>query len=619
MDKNKIHIDEFVRNVLADREEDRPVGAWTNMRQLLDSTLPVAETVGTVTNWRRIFGAASILLAILTLSITGYQVSQSFQEETPLVSENNLDEHASGSKTTFKADENVKPNAEAAAPSSSSTNPNFGASNKKQVSTDEIVTVTSNSAGKQAITHPQPYPKADVQKGAKRLAPLNKSSAENNNKQEKISPSDSRLEKIVLEKAEVSAIAMGGISSGFQASIKMEYDAALSLERAKVNVPLTLYSSAYSEEPNAISSSATKKSSSKATAKAKSAKQLERDTLLVIRTTTTWRDKNGKRLSEPRLDTISTHEKMVREKLTEEKNSGVAASDKTQNMEQGTAKSTAGLPKSFMGPQPDAAYKNYNPSFASSKMSRGVSVKKKTSDENAGYFNAEGLHNAIDRTKSAISQVQFVPGILGGLNATFGGTNFFGFQLGLSGTFVLSQNWSLSMEPRYMQRANRGAAVHDDYLSTRQNGNLWTEDTVNHFFNFSTVQTLEIPFFLRREIGKFFVMAGANFLYAFNINVDEVDQARGKPLTYQGSIGSSSTLQRAGSLEYKDFASRFGIGYTCGIGAQIAPNVQLDVRTTQTFWDNANNSGAKSVSRQLYQNPSVQFTIGYRLGKKDHR
>jgi len=64
-----------------------------------------------------------------------------------------------------------------------------------------------------------------------------------------------------------------------------------------------------------------------------------------------------------------------------------------------------------------------------------------------------------------------------------------------------------------------------------------------------------------------------------------------------------------------DFNSRFGMGYVAGIGYQVAPMVQLDLRVGQTVWDNAKTPGAQKVSRDIYYKPNFQISASWRFGK----
>lgn len=72
-------------------------------------------------------------------------------------------------------------------------------------------------------------------------------------------------------------------------------------------------------------------------------------------------------------------------------------------------------------------------------------------------------------------------------------------------------------------------------------------------------------------------------------------------------------------IDVRDFSSRFSLGYMFGVGYQFTPAIQLDVRMTKSFWDNAKTDGAKEVSKRLYDVPSVQVNLNYRFGRSKFR
>ena len=71
-------------------------------------------------------------------------------------------------------------------------------------------------------------------------------------------------------------------------------------------------------------------------------------------------------------------------------------------------------------------------------------------------------------------------------------------------------------------------------------------------------------------------------------------------------------------VNISDFGSRFGTGYIVGGGFMFTPAVYVDLRLTQTFWDNANTYGARQISKDLLRTPSFQLSLGYRFGKRNN-
>ena len=69
MDKNFIHIDEYMRQRLSGGEKPERPGAWLSMRELLDKEMPV---VAAGYNWRRFVGYFTVLLLLSSATVGGY-------------------------------------------------------------------------------------------------------------------------------------------------------------------------------------------------------------------------------------------------------------------------------------------------------------------------------------------------------------------------------------------------------------------------------------------------------------------------------------------------------------------------------------------------------------------
>jgi hypothetical protein len=76
-------------------------------------------------------------------------------------------------------------------------------------------------------------------------------------------------------------------------------------------------------------------------------------------------------------------------------------------------------------------------------------------------------------------------------------------------------------ELKYMHRFNTGSTIHDDYTSvvpgsgstgfvtvgsSQYKAYEWKDQSVQHYFNFDAVQTLEIPLALRYSWGRVYAM-----------------------------------------------------------------------------------------------------------------
>jgi hypothetical protein len=224
----------------------------------------------------------------------------------------------------------------------------------------------------------------------------------------------------------------------------------------------------------------------------------------------------------------------------------------------------------------------------------------------------EKLNEKFNDLKYHIKGCQFAPGLTAGINSTFfAPESFKGFQFGFTGEFVFSESERLMSELKYFHRLNNNYALEDNYYKYEQAGGMYKKVLQTNSYSFSTLHSLELPLSVRYTSGKFCFFAGGNFLYTFSINTGAVSTpGPATAPTYVSAIGDDN----APKVTERDFASRFGVGYLFGASYQVSPNVFFDIRNVQTVWDNSGTAGSKYVSGQLYKNPSVQVSIGYRFG-----
>ncbi|NCX96186.1 MAG: hypothetical protein EBX41_07210 [Chitinophagia bacterium] len=229
-----------------------------------------------------------------------------------------------------------------------------------------------------------------------------------------------------------------------------------------------------------------------------------------------------------------------------------------------------------------------------------ISHKKK-----AKNHTMEALSDAFIDMHNKITGIQCSPGLTAGINATFFGPNHFrGFQFGAIAAFEIDNKWTFLTELKYFNRANSNYTMYDSYYDYS------TLDSIDNKFTFSTLHSFELPVSLRYTFKKVNFSMGANFVYSLGVNTNN------QPLRY--SLTSLEPgLNTAPTFATSDFAARFGIGYLFGISFRVAPNLNVDIRNVQTFWDNKTIGGAKTVSEQLYKSPSIQFSIQYRFGHGD--
>ncbi len=255
--------------------------------------------------------------------------------------------------------------------------------------------------------------------------------------------------------------------------------------------------------------------------------------------------------------------------------------------------------------------------FNSEKAEANSTNSNNANNKKSGAITLESINAAFNDVKFRMSCARFSGGITGGVNtAFFGSSSLKGFQLGLLGDMMISERVSVSGELKYFNRMSGGSEVTDNYYKYTPNANGgYTKEMLVNSYSFSTVHSFEMPLAVRFTQGKLNLFAGGNMAYSIGVNTGAVTSADPKSRTTVNQMANDN----APTISYKDFGSRLGIGYLFGASYQVSPRLSLDVRNVQTVWDNAKTSGAKAVSNQLYRNPSLQFSIGYRFGckKKD--
>jgi len=239
-----------------------------------------------------------------------------------------------------------------------------------------------------------------------------------------------------------------------------------------------------------------------------------------------------------------------------------------------------------------------------------------TGSKSSGAGALGSLENSFNDIKYKVNGVQFAAGLTAGINGTFfGPSSFNGFQFGVTGDFVFSDEWSFAPELKYFQRANSNYSLNDNYTTYTQNPNGgYTMQQTTNTYSFSTLHSIEMPLIIRYTHGKFNLFIGGNLVYSFSINEGYAQQT---PPPTTTTTNGNDTQPKIDPVT--DFNSRFGLGCLFGVSYKITPNVTLDLRNVLTLWDNANSAGSKYVSDQVYKSPSLQLSLGYRLGGNKHK
>ncbi|MEI8278792.1 MAG: outer membrane beta-barrel protein [Bacteroidota bacterium] len=241
---------------------------------------------------------------------------------------------------------------------------------------------------------------------------------------------------------------------------------------------------------------------------------------------------------------------------------------------------------------------------------------------------ADRMNDFMKEVKFNVAHAIFYPGVVAGINASFLNSNMLGgFQFGLSALFAFDEHWSLLSELKYLQRTNNGQATIDDSYAQYDPSSTTnigpdvnhpnyhiTGTAAQHYFNYSLLSSLDMPIMLRYSIKNFNILAGIDLGYNFSINSEEktiktaIDEySTTPPPVIAGVLG-------AAKISTADFQKAiFGTGYVVGVGYQLSPAFQVDVRFSHLFFDNASGQGAKAISTNLYGVPAMQINLGYRF------
>jgi len=689
MDKNMINIDDLVRQRLSGGEERERVGAWTNMKALLDKEMP-SEPVAVGWNWRRITGYFTGLLLLAALSVGGYKGYEIVKENnhnkkssndasepvngSPVAARTHTDNDAAVSvKDIDQAVKNTKDNTVAGATSEES---------QAQIAAEEgtaAVAPTNNDNHRQANhdatatgNNHSTSNTPDGQTAASSVA-VNTSNSNSQNHRTATASNDQTATNTVVTTTNNNAAANMAAANGNDIGEKLASGQHKTVVIASANAAANKNSIKHAPEapltpvknttavdnnqpagnnagtilPQAAANSTTTNNSNQNNAAGATAMvtnnntEMLRDTLKKIKLLQRFVHDNATHTLSMRIDTIAIEQQVV---LTQRMTA--------QTAENNTVAPTPELPKQVTPPANNAIAKNTarksgapvtpaaaapTPAPASASADENSMLvplaNYKVSSHKSYAWDPERFQDMVRRAKFSMSQIKFYPGITGGLNASFGSYSMMGFQFGLSGVVAINDHWSILTELKYINRSNKGLSINDNYVNTtgvdsigRYHGNQFykiytrTDDSVQHYFNFSILHSVELPISVRYAIGRLYVMGGLNLVYNFGVNTEEIDQHYTVKKTLDSTIYSNvlpiQTVNGKAKITTSDFASRFGLGYLVGLGYQVTPAVQVDLRMTRTFWDNAGSQGSKDVSNQLYKMPSFQLSVGYRFSQK---
>jgi len=603
MDKNMIHIDELVKQRLSGGEEREIPGSWLRMRDLLDQEMPEKKRVAGYYNWRRMFGVMTGLVLLSALTVGSYNLVNSSRL-------NAGSDHAiavANTRTRLSAPagsavQNGGHVAErVAARQLTNGNSNATAKESRQVSS---VYTANRSTGKPGNVKGDINKLTPVAGGAivssGNLHPT--ASIPASHTPADLQQPDASLQMIAAtsKKAELMPASATNTPNIATARSLPSHTIVSAADNNGANEAKGNNNQPRNTDPvssNNLITAATADNTRLKPTPAPIQPNLPKDTLNKMQIVQRLTVNPLTRESRITLDTVAI-ERMIVDRTQEAGADAIAAANSNVS-----AINPAASP---------AAVADMAASESLVPLSNFKIQSRKTS-----RWNARSFDEVVRDVKFNLSQTKFFPGISAGGNTyMFGQNNFSGFQLGLFGLFTFGETWSAMGELKYIHRFNSGATLSDNYIDVVQKQGSYLQGNVEHFFKFTSLQSIEMPLALRFAAGRLNLFGGLNLAYHFAVNADE-QTLRPADTAYSSFNNPGGKLKVRPGVTYEDFRARFAVGGLLGISYELLPSLQLDFRATKNLWDNAYGLGAEQVSSQLYNAPSVQFSIFYRFSQKN--
>lgn len=610
MDKNMISIDDLVRQRLSGGEEPENPASWTRMRALLDNEMPQKKRVAGYYNGRKMYALVAGLALLTAATVGGYHMmSTQFNYDADDNSGSRLSANVAVNNTTAssasasvatvnKVSEEAataKATAETKASTTKQTSAKAAAAPKKAarpVAANTIATKPKvpQTVGTQIVASQPTVPQrtqgaaSDANKAGNEVSAIGKAGAE--------------LTSTKSAKPNLSAVSDRVMPSGTVRTPAGKVAVAPNISSAAERVGGS--NTPQQSTNNYHAASATDNVKVKTTAPVQP--QLAKDSMKKLTIVQRLSINPLTRVSVLRADTIA-----------QEKFAFSIDDQSTIQPRSASTQQSAEMPQAPLVAAKNAvAVADAAPSSALVPLSQYKVQSRRTSKWDARTFD-----EMVRDVKFSLAQVQFYTGMSAGVNSyVFSPNNMGGIQLGLFGLFTFGDTWSAMAELKYLHRFNGGSVLQDNYTDLRATSNGFLQANVQHFFKFTTMQSIEMPLALRYAAGRLNIFGGVNLAYHFRVNAEEVT-LRAPDTAYVPVVSPNGRLKASPTVSYNDFRSRFALGGLAGISYQITPSIQLDMRATKNFWDNAYGLGAEQVSNRYYNNTSMQFSIFYRFSQKN--
>lgn len=585
MDKNMINLDDLVRQRLSGGEEQEPTGAWLRMQELLDKEQPVRGAA--YFSWKRILSYAAGLVLLAVAGVAGYKATHT-QASTDEAKVNKYDRinnaMLSGAvATNSTAGDNVDNSIEKV---DITTSKNENTRNLIKESTQTKQRGLVASAGKDAGTIAISV--APKNTAINTPAPVNtiKSNKTTKNSVPDAQPSNSIAITNATTTGTVAKASDNNVlaNNGNKPQNTNANNVVVATNRNKSQqLPVEVTNPRYRKQIKTI------------------------DSVEVITT------KESSRKGLRKIDTIAQ---------------GMVATEKLVDApaEMVAAVSTSGKVHREILPSATLMERN-SPEVINASASLDSKEEKKQS-KNA--YNPRRFEEMVQNMKLDLGTVSFHPGLVAGISSSVGAYNMMGVQLGVAGIMNISDHWGMFAELKGIYRFGNGKSLINNYYTVDRNnpdylGNntySYKWDSVAHSFNISSSTSIELPIAVKYSANRLNAFAGVNGTYNFAVKVDEYSQ------NYSRNYVTNSTnvqplVEKWGEntiITYDAFKARFMLGYVVGAGYQVSPNMGVDLRMTQPFFES--NAGTKStvvVSKQLYRAPSFQLNFTYKFSNNKYK
>lgn len=622
MDKDMIKIDDLLRQRLGDAEEQERPGAWLRMRDLLDEQMPADKIPGAAVNWRRMFAYVGGLALLAALSLGGYEMSHTFSTDGTANNTATRTSHPAtttgiaGAANSSLPDTNTPNEAISETPS---TTPATDAANGTIATTHNTHhTAKSNTAGTTPVQHNSIATNTSPKKlNNNNLNQVNKTNTLHTN----TTPNTTEVkDKMPTEVAAATkaAIALAANTSSKALNKNNTSSSGKAANKNDVN--------AYQPTGNSNNNNTNQTQEQPATRPAQQAiQQLGSGPMAMAdvnkgdagnyeyKTVPYHKIEIKEKVDEhgtPHHDTIYNGEDMMTIRQPVDKNTPAAAGNNDDELASGSEMNLAAA-------TPSAKKESNNEDAVMQK--RGDSKATQGKDKR---YNSHRFEEMVQNAKFRMGNIKFYPGVVFGANSALNGNA--GFHGGLALNTSVSERWSIITELKGIYQFNFAhTKMQDDYIANVQatslNGqSVYIYDSMEHYYNFNSYTSLQLPIMINYNDKRFNLMVGANFTYNFKISsLQEVEQRYLSEKNYRST--SDPLFPTDKKILLSDFSHNFNIAPVIGIGYDMSPGIKLDLRLSKGVWSNAYSYGQKQIAKQLYNLPQVQFNMTFKLSRNKNK